>query len=167
MLTADDDNTDPQTAFTVKGKKAKPIVVTVLADGKELQMEVDTGASVSIISNKTFRELWEGDRKLRKSTVVLRSYANQVINVLGELVVSVAYGDQKKTLTLLVVSGKGPSLFGRDWLTQIKLNWNQIFKLDSKPTQTLKQIVDKHQEVFKDELGLVKGVAVKIIWNQT
>ena len=61
-----------------------------------------------------------------------------------------------------MVSGKGPSLFGRDWLTQIKLNWNQIFKLDSKPTQTLKQIVDKHHEVFKDELGLVKGVAVKI-----
>ena len=76
-----------------RGEKAKPIVVTVLADGKELQLEVDTGASVSIISNITFRELWEGDRTLRESTVVLHSYANQVINVLGELDVTVAYGD--------------------------------------------------------------------------
>lgn len=57
MLTADDDNTDLQTVFTVKGEKAKPIVVTVLADGKELQMKVNMGASVTIISNKTFREL--------------------------------------------------------------------------------------------------------------
>ena len=137
-------------------------MVKVLADDKEFEMEVDTGASVSIISNKTFKELWKGSRKLKESTVVLRSYANQIIKVLGELDVTVVYGDQKKSLSLLVVAGKGPSLLGRDWLRQIRLNWNELYRIDGRPTPTLNQILDKHREVFKDELGLVKGVAVKI-----
>lgn len=61
-----------------------------------------------------------------------------------------------------MVAGKGPSLLGRDWLRQIRLNWNELYRIDGKPAPTLNQILDKHREVFKDELGLVRGVAVKI-----
>ena len=99
---------------------------------------------------------------MKESTVVLCSYANQIIKVLEELDVTVVYGDQKKSLSLLVVAGKGPSLLGRDWLRQIRLNWNELYRIDGKPAPTLNQILDKHHEVFKDELGLVRGVAVKI-----
>lgn len=136
MLTAEDSN-DFQTAFIVKGKRTEPFMVNMCVDGKQLEMEVDTGASVSIVSNTTFVELWKGTKKLKESTVVLRSYANQTIKVLGELVVKVVYGDQEKKLNLLVVAGKGSSLLGRDWLKQIRLNWTEIYKIDSKPAQTL------------------------------
>ena len=36
----------------------KPILVKVIADGAELQMEVDTGATSSIISKKTYKKIW-------------------------------------------------------------------------------------------------------------
>ena len=38
-----------------------PLMSTVNIEGKSLCMEVDTGASVSPISRKTFEELWPGD----------------------------------------------------------------------------------------------------------
>lgn len=76
---------------------------------RQLEIEVDTGVSVSIISSKTFRELWGYCKRLKESSVVLGSYANQPIKVLGELAVTVVYGDQKRELNLLVVAGKDPS----------------------------------------------------------
>lgn len=42
-----------------------PIIMMMLTDDKELDMEVDTGVSVSIVSNITFKELWKGSRKLK------------------------------------------------------------------------------------------------------
>ena len=43
---------------------------------------------------------------------------------------AVEYDDQKMRLSLLVVTGNGPSLLGRDWLKQLKLNWGELFNLN-------------------------------------
>ena len=76
-------------------------------------MEVDTGASVSLISEATFKKLWTGKTsKLGPTNVTLRSYSGEVIKVLGELNATVEYGDQEMRPSLLVVTGKGPSLLG-------------------------------------------------------
>ena len=40
----------------VSGQKVDPFMVSVLVDGKALEMEVDTGASVSLISERTFKK---------------------------------------------------------------------------------------------------------------
>ena len=37
---------------------------------------------------------------------------------------------QQVTLPLVVIKGKGPSLFGRNWLEQIKLDWPVIHRLE-------------------------------------
>ena len=42
--------------------------------------------------------------------------------VLGEMNVEVEYGSQISILTLTEVEGSGPSLFGRDWLGQLRLD---------------------------------------------
>ena len=38
----------------------------------------------------------------------------------------VKYGSQLSTLTLTVVEGHGPNLFGRDWLGKLLLDWKTI-----------------------------------------
>lgn len=38
----------------------------------------------------------------------------------------VTYEDETADLPLLVVKGKGPSLCGRNWLEQKRLNWKMI-----------------------------------------
>ena len=80
-------------------------------DEKELQLEVDTGASASVISESTYRELWPEDPpNLLETQVKLRTYTGEKIKILGSIKVKVEYEQQKEMLGLLVVAGPGPSL---------------------------------------------------------
>ena len=102
-----------------------PIKVTVDVEGKLLTMEVDTGAVVSIISDSTRRELLP-NLNLHRSNIFLKTYTDQEMEVVGQLHVHVKYGEQTAPLVLIVVDGNGPSLFGRNWLKYIKLDWGRI-----------------------------------------
>lgn len=53
-----------------------------------------------------------------------------------------------------VVAGNGSSLLGRNWLEKIRLNWHQIASIAAVDDQ-LSNLLDKFQDVFKDELGTV------------
>jgi hypothetical protein len=140
-----------------------PFVVSVQVDDKYLKMEVDTGASVSLISERTWRNLWKnGTPKLNPAKVILRSYSGESIKVLGEMEVTVQYQDQKKKLNLLVVTGGGTSLLGRDWLRHLKLNWCELNHLQIAARLKLEDVLKKHADVFKEELGKVTGMEVKI-----
>ena len=46
------------TMYNLTGMSVKPLKVTVSVDNVDLDMEVDTGASVSIISEETYNRLW-------------------------------------------------------------------------------------------------------------
>ena len=140
-----------------------PFVVSVQVDDEYLKMEVDTGASVSLISERTWRNLWKnGTSKLNPAKVILQSYSGESIKVLGEMEVTVQYQDQKKKLNLLVVTGGGTSLLGRDWLRHLKLNWCELNHLRIATRLKLENVLKKHADVFKEELGKVTGMEVKI-----
>ena len=142
----------------------KPVRVTMLLNKAEAVMEIDTGASISLISDVTYRTLWSDDTRpsLCPSTVKIQTYTGDQISVVGELRVTVEYGDQAKELRLLVVHGNGPSLLGRDWLHHLKLNWKELFQVRKLPSQSLEQILSRRAAVFKEELGTMRGVAATI-----
>ena len=73
---------------------------------------------------------------------------------------TVSLNQQKEPLHLLVVEGDGPSLFGRDWLMRLKLDWSQLNQVHT--VDTLQEILQTHEAVFKDELGCVKDVEAKL-----
>ena len=50
-----------------------PIQVPVSVDGVSVQMELDTGASVSIVSESLYKQYWPG-RSLHNSTIKLQTY---------------------------------------------------------------------------------------------
>ena len=60
-------------------------------------------------------------------------------------------------LTLFVIAGQGPSLFGRDWLKKIQLDWRTIglTRLDPSRVQ-LNNILQRYHSVFEDGLGTMK-----------
>ena len=65
---------------TSMGNKPKPILVTMIIDKKELQFEVDTGASASVISEQIYRKLWqENPPKLTETQVKLQTYTGEKI----------------------------------------------------------------------------------------
>ena len=78
----------------------------------------------------------------------------------GTLLVSVEHNDQKEQLDLLVVSGAGASLVGREWMSKIKLDWQQLNHLQA--SSDLKTVLSRHAALFNDELGLVEGVTATI-----
>lgn len=115
----------------IKKTKEPPIRVTLTVQGRQLEMELDTGASASLISEKTWRELWGESRvPLRPTTARLLTYTGEQVSVKGELEVAVIdESGQRFVLPLLVVAGNGPSLMGRDWLSKVQLNWREVHLL--------------------------------------
>ena len=96
-------------------------------------MELDTGPTVSLISAKTFYQLFPGV-KVEPSTTQLHSYAGEPIAVRGQVEVEVRYGEQLFKLPLVIMNGEGPSLFGRDWMMEIQLDWKKIYTVNSDTT---------------------------------
>ena len=76
--------------------------------------------------------------------------------MLGQHDVTVRYGDQVQKLIITVVDGAGPSLLGRDWLKQLRLNWTQISMVQNSSTQ-LEDLMKEYSEILGDELGTVRG----------
>ena len=107
-------------------EKIEPYLVFVDVNGTTLQMEIDTGSALTLISQETFSKLWpQGEApQLEKTSLRLRTYSGEELKVIGRAVVRVGCGGQVvEDLGLVVVGGKGPSLLGRDWLGKLQLDW--------------------------------------------
>ena len=176
QLQTDEDTGVPETealAYTLyavtTSDKSAPINATVLVNKAELCMEVDTGASLSLISETTHSELQKLTQlpALSPSTIKLRTYSGEELEVLGQMTVTVGYQTQLHRLSLVVVRGSGPSLLGRDWLCKLKLDWGQLHLLRSMTTTPLKEILGRHAAVFRDELGTISGETAKIYADPT
>ena len=76
--------------YTINGKSVQPFVVDLKLNGKPLHMEVDTGATVSSISEKTFYQLFPGVT-LQPTTTQLHSYSGDSISVTGQMEMEVIY----------------------------------------------------------------------------
>ena len=104
----------------------EPVQVQTMINGKRLDMEVDTGAALSLILESK-RKAISPNEKLRPANIILKTYTNEPIEVMGKLNVRVQYEGQLKKLMLVVIAGDGPSLLGRDWFNHITLNWKKVF----------------------------------------
>ncbi len=152
---------DSDTLFHVKAKSnLPPLEVVVTIDKKKVKMEVDTGATYSLMSKVTFDRLWPR-KSLDKSEVKLCTYSKEPITVMGSCCVNVEYAGQiVQDIPLLVVQGSGPTLFGRSWLKVIRLNWQAIHNVHS--TEAWQKVVDKYPQVFEEGLGTLQGYKAKI-----
>ena len=135
-------------------RSSSPIKISLQINSQPLQMEVDTGAAVSLISQRTYQE-YLSQIPLEKSDILLKSYTGEQVPVLGKMKVRVSYLQQSQELWLEVVTGKGPNLMGRNWLKKMKLNLAEINNVStSKPT--LESLMQKFGEIFNEELGTIK-----------
>ena len=82
-------------------------MVDLLTGETGLPMEMDTRASVAIVSKETWKTIHS--TSLEPSMVQLKTYS---VNVLGQRLVKVQHGAQVANLPLMFVQGKGPSLHG-------------------------------------------------------
>ncbi|XP_059808999.1 uncharacterized protein LOC132382615 [Hypanus sabinus] len=132
----------------------EPYYATVTVGGKDIKSEIDSGATALVIGEETYRRTWGSNLPpIRLSKLQLRTYTEQPIPHLGVLYVD-------NSARLVIAKGSGPSLLGRDWLRKIRLNWHEI-----KYAHTMKDSLQRYSDVFRDELGTLKGVTVKLHVN--
>ena len=68
-------------------------------------MELDTGASVSVISESTYNTVLKDTVPLESTDISLRTYMGEELPVLGVATVAVGYESQTTSLLLVVVKG--------------------------------------------------------------
>ena len=79
--------------FTLSSKRPSPYKVQLSVGGQALEMEVDIWASLSVISEGTYRNLVSENRAppLEKSGIVLSTYTGEEVKPKGVCTVDVDY----------------------------------------------------------------------------
>ena len=79
------------------------------------------------------------------------------MQILGTLAVKVCYLSQGPfDVELVVVSGDGPCLMGRDWLQVIRLDWPSIaVVLQGASTRAVQGVLDNYPDVFTEGLETI------------
>ena len=139
----------------------------MLVNSKPVSMEIDTGASISLINHETFVKLYGNRTRINPTSSRIRTYTGEIVQPKGSMEVQVEYSGQKTRRKIIVVDGNCSNLSGRNILRKIKLNWNELFNTN----QVKEYIVDdlklnnvllQQKNVFNSELGTLKNVEVKL-----
>lgn len=152
--------------------KISPVKLDVNIEGKQVTMELDTGASVSVC-NKNFYTKNLSSFELLPTNLSLSSYTDEPIVPLGKVKVTVAYQNVKTKLDLYVIEKGAHPLMGREWLhalgVEISFKSNLFEIAKGKPAsdeflveQNVNKIVQDFPEVFSEKLGEYKGDPIKL-----
>ena len=143
---------------------SQPLTVKVSLNGSPVDMEVDTGAAVSLISKSKYKQIFP-NLPLKHSQVTLHTDTGEPMNVLGEIELNVQYGDQKALLPLIVVAGNGLVLLGRNWMQYIRFDWKSLgaATVHLSTTNSLESIRSRYAStVFSEGIGCIKNYKAKL-----
>lgn len=111
---------------------------------------------MSLISEETWEKLWPG-RVLSKPKFHLLKAPPPVMCC---AYVNLEYKGQlwRNMPNKHVLQGQGPSLFGRNWLESVCLDWCEIHSV---VMSSLQEVLDRHQPVFQPGLSKMRRVEAK------
>lgn len=139
---------------------------------KDVTFEIDTGCCLTVMSKEAFKETWRYSKlpSLRPIKIKLETYTRDPVKVIGATLVRIRYQQQTKNLPLIVGKGDSLSLLGRGWLEHIYLDWREVknrrkagkvYRVET-TVNTLQQVLNRHEDMFKEELGTLKGTKATI-----
>ncbi|XP_041473613.1 uncharacterized protein K02A2.6-like [Lytechinus variegatus] len=149
--------------------KSSPIYISPEINGQPMQMELDTGAAVSVMPKSAFDKI-KPQPKLKPTSVKLKTFSEELLKPLGVARVNVEIDGQSATLDLYVTKTGTNPLFGRSWLRHIKINWSVIKQLHTASLSVqdeIRELLTKYDSVFKDEMGELKGMEARLPLKET
>ena len=96
--------------YVIRERFSYPYYVDLSVSGKKLSMEIDTGASYSIISETQKKAVFPHVPMQNSMVPPLNTYLKEPIPILGQPNVDVYYGKQRADLPLILVRDDGPCL---------------------------------------------------------
>ena len=156
--------------YDVNAMSRSEICVPLKIENNDCSMQLDTGCALSL-APITFVKQVCANVEMKPSNVVLSTYTGETVRPLGEAHVSVEYMGSQHTLPLLVVREGTTALFGRNWLSDVKLDWKNLPGLNhigplpcyssANPVppenQTLESVLEQYSELFQPQLGCYIG----------
>ena len=144
--------------FPVTSTGANPYRITMRLNGMPVSLDVDTGAALTVVNPLIYERLMEHSEResqtyqLLPSGKLLRSYTGHTIPVLGTVQVEARYGNKVLVLPVYIVTGGGPNLLGRDWVSHfdVDLSLSQAITCDRR----LDSILETHSTVFTNGIRL-------------
>ncbi|KAF6777730.1 hypothetical protein AHF37_02584 [Paragonimus kellicotti] len=135
-----------------------PYTVDLNVEGRNVCLEIDTGASVTLIN----RRILPKSLPLVPAAATLRSYTGDAIDVMGTCNVEVKYGTKTLNLPAYIVNNESPNLLGRNWLKLMPDLFLSIRRVDSH--NSLPVLLQKFSSVFdENELGRLKDFQATIV----
>ena len=143
-------------------QKIPPVEVKVLLCGVSVTMQVDSGASYSLINKKTFNSLPNSQKnKLQPLSIQLSTWTDTPVKLLGQLNIQVQYKDLYNIqLNVIVAYGSGPNLLGRDWFQPLNIFINNINTVTE--CENYQNLLIKYKNIFDSSLGMYRGEPVSI-----
>jgi hypothetical protein len=148
--------------YSLRKKTDDMFRVNIVINGREVAVELDTGAAVSVIGINNIKLISnEKNPHLQPASSSLITYTGEKIIPLGKLLVLVEYNGSSIKLPMFVLPGNGPLLMGRDWIKRLRINPLLSIRSLSCDTQ-LESILKEFSVVFEGELGEMKNVSASI-----
>ena len=159
-----DDGPGSYSMFTIRDVANQPLLESVTVNSVPVVMEMDTGAAFPVITQTTYQKIAHQNeiKDLEPSDLKLRSYTGETIQVFGRVPMMVNFGHRECELYLQVVEGEGPDLIGKDWMAALEVTLNTGKCYSMQEDRALKEVLEKHAEVFGEGLGCLKGTEVKL-----
>ena len=114
-------------SYDATSPKHGPLIVTVNVNDVNIDMELDTGSGVTVLTADAFKQVHGDLSSLSKPSVILKGFSGTAIKCLGETTLPVSIAGESKNVLVRVVENDGPSLLGRDLLNIFTLPWKQLF----------------------------------------
>ncbi|XP_015279713.1 PREDICTED: uncharacterized protein K02A2.6-like, partial [Gekko japonicus] len=135
------------------------INVTVHLDGVPCGMEVDSGSSVTVISSKSWQQLFptRSRRRLKPADTQVSDFQGKRIPLAGRDTFEVEFKGKRATLSLLVAEGDRVNLLGLDWFEPLGI---AISGINSVTKNKWAVLYKEFTDVFGGGLGKYTGPPV-------
>lgn len=97
-----------------------PIKLKIQVENKTVEMELDTGTSVSIISERDYNANFK-KIKVKNDGLRLQYYTKETVETMGYIKVNVKYNNKEFKVNCYIMKGAGPMLIGREWIGQMDI----------------------------------------------
>lgn len=145
--------------------------VKLFVNEVEVCFEIDSGCPVTIINHR-LKEKWFPDIPLVKTNKRFKSYCGKLLDMLGTMVVKVRFKDTVVKLPLFVANSDRTPLLGREWLSHMKIDWNQIIYQCNSVNEVCvrwpsrESLIKKYPKIFDKSIGCIENVKAKLLLRE-
>ncbi len=137
-----------------KGRRNPPLMLKVKIGGKEDHMELDTGCEITVLSKEAWKK--QGCPKLKPSEYLFKPYLGEQFRAMGEFTAKIQHNGQEVVHSFPVIE-HGTSLFGKDLMRKIKVDWEfsverqlRTVTSDKVHSSELKSLLSEYKDIFNE-----------------